>query len=151
MFFIAHRGNISGPNKLENHPDHILTAIKLGYDVEVDVWLIDNKMYSGHDAPLYLFNVPNEYRDKIWFHCKNINALVYLLQSYIKHKCFCHEQDDYSIVSPTNHIWTYPGLTLTPLSIAVLPETVCFNQKLLYACSGICSDYIKKYKENINE
>ena len=48
MKLIAHRGNINGPNpEKENHPDYINTAIKSGYDVEVDVWFIDNKTGGG--------------------------------------------------------------------------------------------------------
>ena len=50
MKLISHRGNIAGKNfELENRPDYISNAIKLGYDCEIDVWLIKNKIYLGHD------------------------------------------------------------------------------------------------------
>ena len=46
MKLISHRGNINGPNKTEeNSPEHILNAINNGYDVEIDVWFIDDKWY----------------------------------------------------------------------------------------------------------
>ena len=41
MKIISHRGNLNGPNKnLENRLDTIEKAIQLGFDVEVDIWLI---------------------------------------------------------------------------------------------------------------
>ncbi len=41
MFLISHRGNISGklPER-ENTVDYIQEALGLGYDVEVDVWMV---------------------------------------------------------------------------------------------------------------
>jgi hypothetical protein len=49
MKFISHRGNLSGRNpESENSPSYINMALKLGYDVEVDVWYIDGKWYLGH-------------------------------------------------------------------------------------------------------
>ena len=38
MYFISHRGNISGIDKNnENKPEYIEKALSLGFDVEVDV------------------------------------------------------------------------------------------------------------------
>ena len=52
MILISHRGNILGRKKqLENNPNYIDNALKLGYDVEVDVWSIDKQFYLGHDEP----------------------------------------------------------------------------------------------------
>ena len=39
MRIIAHRGNVTGPCKDENCPEHIDKAISLGYDVEVTVMM----------------------------------------------------------------------------------------------------------------
>ncbi len=37
MIWIAHRGNLEGPNKeRENEPSYLKEAIEAGYDVEVD-------------------------------------------------------------------------------------------------------------------
>ena len=39
MILISHRGNITGPNKeMENKPEYIEKTLKMGYDVEIDVW-----------------------------------------------------------------------------------------------------------------
>jgi hypothetical protein len=46
MIIISHRGNLNGYNKnLENNPGYILSAIKYGYHVMCDIWLIDNNIY----------------------------------------------------------------------------------------------------------
>jgi hypothetical protein len=63
MKLIAHRGNINGSNpEKENHPDYINEAIKLGHNVEIDVWFINNKFYLGHDDPSkkYIWTYPNK-------------------------------------------------------------------------------------------
>ena len=42
MKLISHRGNILGRKKqLENNPNYIENTLKLGYDVEIDVWSVD--------------------------------------------------------------------------------------------------------------
>ena len=49
---IAHKGNVEGINtELENTPDYIKEALRLGFDVEVDVWGIDGELWLGHDDP----------------------------------------------------------------------------------------------------
>ena len=57
MILISHRGNLSGPSKEENHPEHIIKAAAAGFDVEVDVWVINNDYFLGHDEPRYKTNV----------------------------------------------------------------------------------------------
>ena len=54
MKLIAHRGNLHGPNPdKENSTDYINEAIESGYNVEIDVWFINNKWYLGHDNHIY--------------------------------------------------------------------------------------------------
>jgi hypothetical protein len=53
-FLISHRGNVNGPNAdKENHPDYIIQALQLGYNVEIDVWYTNNNWYLGHDNPVF--------------------------------------------------------------------------------------------------
>ena len=71
MILIAHRGNINGPNIMdENKPSYIEDAIDQGYDVEIDVWLLDGKYYLGHDEPSYLVVLEFLFMKSIWIHCK---------------------------------------------------------------------------------
>ena len=45
MILVSHRGNTVGKNlELENTPKYIEKAIKLGYEVEVDLWVEENLM-----------------------------------------------------------------------------------------------------------
>jgi hypothetical protein len=51
MILISHRGNINGSIKsLENNPIYLDSAIKNGYDVELDIWYINNELWTGHDS-----------------------------------------------------------------------------------------------------
>ena len=54
MKLIAHRGNTSGPNiDKENDPEYLIQAVDKGFDCEVDVWVIEDKIWLGHDKPTY--------------------------------------------------------------------------------------------------
>ena len=141
---IAHRGNINGPNpELENRPDYLLSAIKDGYHVECDLWLIDNKLYLGHDKPEYniLIEFLLDIKDYLFCHCKNIDSLYYLLNNYPEIHCFFHNSDECTLTSK-NIIWTYPGKKITEKSILLLPERT--NNHIIFDCYGICTDYPSK-------
>ena len=143
--YIAHRGNLVGPSAMENHPDQIREALNAGFDVEVDAWIVDNKLYFGHDAPQYEVSF-DIITDRFWVHCKNFEALKW--HSRTSHNCFWHDTDDYTLTSK-NFLWTNIGKELHYNSVMVMPElssgdwlTNTVNAK----CYGICSDYIQKIK-----
>lgn len=146
IILISHRGNINGKlESWENEPTYIDLAIKKGYDVEIDIWFINNILYLGHDKPLYGINnkfLLDRY-DKLWIHCKNIEAIDYVKNIVGELNYFFHNTDDATLTSK-GYIWTYPGKALTKNSIAVLPELN--NVKIPDKISGICSDYIELYK-----
>jgi len=143
MIFISHRGNIDGKKlKFENHPDYVEVSFKLGYDVEIDVWYIDNKWYLGHDKPLYEVDYEFINNKRFWLHTKNIDALNKLVSMNNNLKYFWHQNDDFTLTS-NGYIWTYPNKPLTKNSISVKPD-LDFDK--ISFCYGICSDYIKKYK-----
>jgi len=143
MILISHRGNITGPNSsLENNPSYILDAIKEGYDVEIDVWLIDNKILLGHDYGQHQVSVDFLKNNHLWCHAKNLEALEFMLSNDVH--CFWHQNDDRTITSK-GFVWTYEGRSLGPKSIACwmdaagdLPSTDVF---------GVCTDYPNKVKE----
>ena len=143
MILISHRGNIDGSSADENKPSHIESAITSGYDVEIDLWLIDGNLYLGHDNPQYKVEYNFLLNNKLWIHCKNIEALLYLKEMNNTNNFFWHQEDDVTLTS-NGFLWTYPGKQLTKYSIAVMPEIKPFdNISISY---GICSDYIKNYK-----
>lgn len=144
MKLIAHRGLISGPNKdRENHPDQINTALKAGYEVEVDLWLVYNNLMLGHDEPQYKVERDFFENDKLWIHAKNLDALLWLTTT--DYNYFWHQEDDYVITSH-HYIWTYPGKPLTARSILVLPENLNSDIKFVHSknCAGVCSKFVGK-------
>jgi hypothetical protein len=143
MIFISHRGNTDGINvKNENKPSYIFNALKKNFDVEVDIWLIDNSFYLGHDEPQYKVDINFIKTKGLWFHAKNIDAFNKLLN--LKSVCFWHQEDEVTLTS-NGFIWTYPGKQLTEKSICLLPELNKINN---FKCAGICSDYIQNYYNN---
>ena len=148
MILISHRGNINRaiPER-ENDPKYIIEAISNGFEVEIDVWFVNEKFKLGHDEPKYDF--PHELLEhqagKLWLHCKNLEAVSQfnILDStgtFLNY--FWHQKDDVTLTSQ-GYIWAYPGKQPLKNSIAVLPE---INDDDVSKCSGICSDIIEKYK-----
>ena len=148
MKLIAHRGNIDGPSEMENHPDHIQKAFDAGFEVEVDVWVIDGEIFLGHDEPQYPSAIIN-FNEKYWVHCKNIEALHFFGGIEMNRaNSFWQESDDYSLTNK-KYIWTNIGKKLVRRSIMVMPEVTDATLKntLDVQCAGICSDWVQKIKE----
>lgn len=145
MKMISHRGNINGPNpEKENHPDYINKAIEEGYDVETDVWFINNKWYLGHDNPEYEIKHNFLFDSRFWLHAKNGEAFDKLLNDKnYNFNVFWHTNEDWVLTSK-KYIWTYPNKKLYLNSVCVLPE-LGYNGDI-NKCFAICSDFIYKYR-----
>tara|TARA_Y100000592_G_C5477869_1_gene323464 strand:+ start:3772 stop:4212 length:441 start_codon:yes stop_codon:yes gene_type:complete len=145
MIKIAHRGNTKGPLKeYENNPLYIREALEADYDVEIDVWLLEGDLFLGHDIAEYKVNFEFLENKNLWCHCKNVDALFFLLNNNIR--CFFHENDEATLTSD-GYIWTYPGSKLTNKSICVMPEK---NGWDIPSCVfGVCSDYVGNIEEYI--
>ena len=147
MILIAHRGNIDGINtSKENHPDYIKSALDSGFYAEIDLWKTNNELYLGHDNPEYIVDKYFLNNDKLFVHCKNIEALEFMAKSNLSSEYFWHETDHCTLTSRLN-VWVYPGKQLIPGSIAVMPEVDFLGD--LSKCYGICSDYVLKYKKEL--
>lgn len=141
MILISHRGNISGRIlENENRPNYIEDTLRLGFDVEIDVWFKDGEFYLGHDEPQYEVDYKFLLNEKLWCHAKNVDAILEMKKYTIHY--FWHEQDTLTLTSK-NYIWAYPGKQPIKRSIAVMPEL--FNEDISQ-CIGVCSDYVLKYK-----
>jgi hypothetical protein len=153
MIYISHRGNINGRIKeSENKPEYIEDTIRLGYEVEIDVWHIDGQWWLGHDEPQYQIDLDwiDSKSDKLWVHCKNTQAVEYFVENEDDCKdinWFWHEEDTLTLTS-YGYVWAYPGKQPIKNSIAVMPEIHNDNTQ---KCLGICSDYIQKYKDEIRQ
>lgn len=143
QLLISHRGNTNGSNsERENSLEYIIEALNLKFDVEIDVWFVDNKFYLGHDYPKYKINKQFLKTKGLWCHAKNLTALTEML--FISDiNCFWHQEDDVTLTSK-NYIWTYPGKPIAnKKAIAVCPERVQYWD--ISTAYGICSDFIKNF------
>jgi hypothetical protein len=144
MILISHRGNINGKiSNNENHPEYIDEAIHAGYDVEIDVWMIDNEFYLGHDEPQHkvIYNWLSTRYEKLWIHCKNVDAIAWFNMMGL-FNYFWHEEDTLTLTSK-GFMWVYPGKQPIIGSIAVMPE---IHDEDVSKCHGVCSDIISRYK-----
>lgn len=145
MILISHRGNVNGKHgSYENAPNYIDKAISQGYDVEVDVWMVDGVLFLGHDKPQYGITQYwlNERYEQLWIHCKNIEAIEWFNMIGGEFNYFWHQEDTITLTS-NGTIWAYPGKQPIKNSIAVLPE---IHNDYVSSCIGICSDNICDYE-----
>jgi hypothetical protein len=152
MYLIAHRGNVRGRNEQrENTEDYILECLESGYDCEIDVWVIDNEIFLGHDYPCKKtsleFCLKN--KDHLWIHCKNSAALHLFINEPVN--CFYHDKDDYTITSK-GIVWGNIDSKCVSNMICVMPEKHCHNTFGDFKdYIGVCSDYISHWKDNISK
>lgn len=139
MKIISHRGNLEGSCEDENSPLQICKALDCGFECEIDLWFVKNKLMLGHDEPQYRIDKAFLQKPGLWIHAKNIDALNWLHRTTLNY--FWHEQDKATITSK-GYIWCCPdiycvsGITVT-LNYIKLPEKIC----------GICTDFPNKYKK----
>ena len=146
MIFIAHRGNMHGRSEEnENEPGYVLQALNNDFYAEIDLWAIQNKFFLGHDEPTYEIDSSFLDTDRLFVHCKNVEALEYLHNNPLKCEYFWHDNDKYTLTSKGN-IWTYMGSFCPKNSIALMPEL--FDDNVDYKnCYGICSDKVLFYRD----
>lgn len=150
MKFIAHRGNINGKDlSRENQPEYIKEAINQGFDVEVDVYLINNQLFLGHDTPQFKVKIDFflEYSKYLWIHTKNFEAFDFLFHNYPNLHYFYHTSEDF-ILTSLKFIWVYPNKPLfSSGSVCVMPEKANYKLEELKRCYAICSDNVEYYKK----
>lgn len=153
---ICHRANLYGKTILENHPDKIYNCLRLGFDIEIDIRKIGDKLFLGHDNPQYEISLEflEKYRERIWIHCKDYSSLEYMnnLENRDNFNYFYHTDEDY-ILTSKNNIWCYPGKKLLKNSVCVMPELDnSINKNELKTDNNIykiCTDNPYSYTENI--
>ena len=85
LVLIAHRGNTEGRNiAKENSPLYIDDAISKGFDVEIDLRLVNEQLFLGHDLPQYKieFNWLNQ-RKAIFGFIVHLKQLIFYQKSII--------------------------------------------------------------------
>lgn len=141
MILIAHRGNWMGRNEeRENDPNYVREALSNGFHAEVDVWLVDDQYYLGHDHPEYPVTSMFLMNPGIWCHAKNSEALMDLQRNGCH--VFWHEEDRYTITSK-GYLWAYPGEDPGPHGIAVMPE----DPNDVDLALGVCADDLTFWRD----
>lgn len=145
LHWIAHRGNLSGPNPArENSPLYLQKAMRAGYEVETDVWWYKQAFYLGHNQPQ--FKIDHNFLEdhRVWAHAKNLEALVVLL-GYPFINCFWHQDDSYTLTSK-GFVWTHPKartiLRNQKRQILVMPKRTYQWARF----GGVCSDNVQQLR-----
>jgi hypothetical protein len=77
MKLISNKGNITGKLLDENNPAIVESAINIGYDVKIDLWLQENQLYLGTDKPEYKLDIDwlEKHHHKLWLHCHDLEII----------------------------------------------------------------------------
>lgn len=139
MKIISHRGNLSGKNlNQENDPFYVDAAILQNFDVEIDVWFLNDQFYLGHDYADHSVT-SRWFEDRkavLWCHAKNKIALLRLME--LGMNTFWHETDRFTITT-NKTIWCYPGNFVSG-GITVVYGTPD-DSSIPSEIYGICTDY----------
>ena len=147
MILISHRGNIDSINpEKENTHFYIDDAILKGYDVEIDIWKIENKLFLGHDIPEHETSISwlKERKEKLWVHCKNFDALSYLVKEDIR--VFYHSKEEYTILN-NRVIWAHNLEKVDKnciIPLLTLEQVEKWKPQQVY---GVCSDFVYQFKQ----
>ena len=149
MILISHRGNTVGRiPESENRPSYIEDALRLGYDVEIDVRMREDQLYLGHDQPQYRVELDwlLERKDNLWIHTKDFQSLDLLIDKGLK--VFFHEQERQTIINNTNLIWSHDLGSISNKSIIPLLdiESITEYGYLGHDVYGVCTDYLQEVK-----
>jgi hypothetical protein len=144
MLLISHRGNLLGrkPDR-ENTISYINEALDKGFNVEVDVWQIGNKLFLGHDNIQESVDIKFLQDSRLWVHCKTIKTLETCVNNEIH--CFFHEIDDVALTSK-QYLWVYPSMPIGKYGNRSILVMLSYTNKIP-KCLGICSDFVELYKK----
>lgn len=150
MKLIAHRGNINGKNpERENTESYIVNAINASYYVEIDLWVVNNNLYLGHDDPVNKISMDflREHASHLFIHCRDLKTLEFLSnhEDASKFRYFYHTVEPAVMTNHGEIIMHSHANMCIKNSIYMLPEILGIEDVYLKNCSGICSDVISNY------
>ena len=149
MIKIANKGNHSGENpERENTILYLEEAMALGYDVKIDVWLIDKVWMLGERFPDAEQTIPRDFMEnpQVWVSAKNLVGYVSLYRNS-KVQVFWHNRDDFTFTS-MGIKWANYGV-MTRDGVLYLPELDGYIHEKLVAKQinplGVCSNNLQLY------
>lgn len=145
MKIISHRGNISGPEpNLENTKKSIDLALENNFDVEIDLWKVNNEFFLGHDKPLnkVSFEWLENRKKHLWIHTKNFNAFESLLEIN-RGFIFFYYTCEPLVLTSNGKIWCHriQEITNPANCIAPLLSKSSFQENKQTKWYGVCTDY----------
>lgn len=149
MKIISHRGNLSGPSRLENTVPQLISALNEGFYVEIDLWQEKGRLFIGHDRPGEEIYLQDWDKPQIFFHLKTANLPEVKFADF-----FFMQRDDFSLTA-RGRIWTNHGQISTTNSVICAPELVGSKLDLpTYVNNnlnawGICTDFPRVVRESI--
>jgi hypothetical protein len=150
MIIISHRGNLNGiEQNRENNPEYIDECINLGFDVEIDLRMKNNKLFLGHDFAQYEISIEwlLERKNNLWVHVKEYAALQVIIDYKNQLRFFCHESDKYTLLS-NGLIWCHDLSNVMNnnciIPLLSLEQVKDYNQYNFYA---VCTDYVYESKQ----
>lgn len=149
--FICHRGNLERKElATENTPSLLDKRIHDGYDVELDVWYTNKKLFLGHDKPEH--PVTFEWlmqSSKKYIHTKDAKTLEYLLlrcgREGYHPNIFYHTVEEYALTT-RNHVIVLPGQPLLEGSVNMMPEMAQAPPSTISAYA-VCSDSLSNFSK----
>tara|TARA_B100000989_G_C19512200_1_gene459708 strand:+ start:1016 stop:1498 length:483 start_codon:yes stop_codon:yes gene_type:complete len=150
---ISHRGNLFGPDlSKENKPEFIDEAIMLGFCVEIDIWILKDGYYLGHDRPEIKVSTDylNKRSDNLFIHLKNNTFKVQ--DNFKKLNYFLHENEPFVFTSKGEK-WYLPSKIIYDDGINLMPE---FNWNIkdfvskMKTETKVCSDFIYEIRDIID-
>ena len=152
MYFIAHRGNTTGPgNPEENRFDYLKHAYyDLGYGIELDIQTHNGKLYLGHDDPQEPVDADIEQfmrQERVFTHAKDLHCIPKLLT--IDANVFYHTEESIVFTSK-GYIWCYPGIFISDIKRAVWNDYHWgpIPQGKRLTCLAVCGDDVRRYDIN---
>ena len=136
--FIAHRGNLTGPEpSFENQIEYLLHAYDTCGAVEVDIQSHNGQLYFGHDDPQESVVTDLIMQDNWFCHAKDLESLGKLLE--LGAHTFWHQQDTVTLTS-RGYIWCYPDVYPIDKRAIWLDFEDKFTDLELVGGWGLCSD-----------
>ena len=147
MRLISNKGNISGVSENENNPEQIQNAIDNGYEVKVNLWLKDNKLYTGNNEAEHLFSLEflETNHSKLWLQCHDIELIKRFSEiDPLGLKINYFWIDNGNVVRTSKGVWIVRENEPFDGCVYLNPE---INELDYSKCLGLISDRILNYKE----
>jgi hypothetical protein len=147
MIYIAHRGNLYGPEPdEENRISYLRRGLVGGFMVEADVRFVDGEWWTGHDEPID--EIPKEMltNQSILWHAKTRETAEAIigndsLRDFMH--WFWHEDDHFCL---TSRGWLLSHALREPVSNCI--QVSLTSDEPADGVMGICSDFVGKLRRD---